>query len=420
MDTDERRYRLVTDRAARGAVYEGHGPQAVYDEESNATIVVYRGDDADPFATWFDHDAGTIGPQTRIGTNPLSNDDNHGPPSLCIDDDGFLYAFYGSHSSDHHLAKSTEPRDPTSWEERGPLTDVPPGTYPMPLLYDGDLYVCYRSGDRYDSTYPAVQYATIVRSTDGGASFEDLGPIIDTTGHPAERSVAYVKDVAERDGRFHVSWFVAHANGTEMSDYTRSNVFHACFDPADGRIYGVDGTAFGSTIDWQDMQHPTIRAFDGDDANHPKHVLTDDGVAILYTHFDPDRDEIRWQVTTWDGAGWRTEQVGDAVANHLFDGGYPRVTDDGDLEVHVVTGDGSETRRYGPGRGGDFAVYRKRADGAWTRYPIASADRERRFSRVTVVANGRDEFASLFAEASDDPEDFAVSLYAADLTGFEE
>ena len=77
-------YGRVTDRAGRGAVYEGQYPQALYDEETNTTYVVYRGPSADPYATAYDHDAGSFLDPTKIGVNPIPDDDNHGVPSVGV------------------------------------------------------------------------------------------------------------------------------------------------------------------------------------------------------------------------------------------------------------------------------------------------------------------------------------------------
>ena len=95
MDADERRYRLVIDRAARGAVCEGHGPQAVYEGIERYRRLPRRR--RRPVRDLVRPRVGDDRPQTRIGRNPLSNDDNHGPPSLCIDDDDCTRLF--SHAS---------------------------------------------------------------------------------------------------------------------------------------------------------------------------------------------------------------------------------------------------------------------------------------------------------------------------------
>lgn len=417
-------YGTVTASAGRGAVYEGHGPQAVYDDSTDVTYIAYRGPDADPYATRFDHGAGRFDEPVRIGTNPLPNEDNHGPPSICIDDDGYVIAFYGSHGGRHRIARTSEPYDVSSWTDLGTVDDAPPGTYPSPVVYENDVYVLYRAGPEWDSTdYPSAQYGTIARSSDRGESFEDLGPILDSTGHPDELSITYVKDFGVRDGRFHLSWFICHDHAVGRGRLTsgesqyRSGIYHAVYDPAEDAIFAMDGTRFEPPLSWPEMTGTAVEAFGGTDVNHPKHVLSPDGPEILFTHYDPasqnqtdETSRIEWLVSSWRD-GWRVERIEDVFATHLFDGGYPRLTEDGDFEAHVVTG-GSDPSLVDGNRGGDFEVFR-RIDGGWHRRTVAAADEVGRpLSRVSTVANGRDEFASLFVPASDDAADFDLPLFA--------
>lgn len=419
MTADGRPYGTVTESAGRGAVYEGHGPQALYDEASDATYVAYRGPDADPYATRFDHGTRSFDEPTRVGTNPLAPEDNHGPPSVCVDDDGHVLAFYGSHGTHHRVARTREPHDVSAWVDLGPMDDVPAGTYPFPVSHDGDVYVLYRAGPGWDETaYPSAQYATLVRSDDGGRSFQDLGPVLDTTGHPDELSVTYPKDLSVRDGRFHLTWLVCHDHAvpTTAASQHRSGVYHAVYEPAAGELLALDGTRFEPPLTWAEMDGTAVEAFDGTDVNHPKHVLGEAGPEILYAHYDPatvnfadGTSRIEWLVSSWRDGRWRTERIEGVFATHLFDGGYPRYNESGEFEAHVVTG-GSDPDLVDGTRGGDFEVV-TRGDG-WRRRAVATARTEGPLSRVTTVENGRDEFASLFVPASDDPADFDLPLFA--------
>lgn len=413
---------VVTDEAGRGAVYEGHGPQGLYDEETHTTYVVYRGPDADPYATAFDHAEETFATPSRIGTNPLNDRDNHGPPSVMIDDDGYLIVFYGSHGRYHQIARSSEPYAIDEWEDLGEMDDVVGGTYPNPINYDGDIYVMYRAGPTWDGTeYPSAQFATIAKTSDRGDSFEDLGPIIDSTGHPDPISITYVKDIEERDGRFHISWFICHDHAVPVTadGQHRSGIYHALYDPAEDAMYDLAGNRYERPITWEDMQGTPITVFDSMDVNHPKHVVTEEGPIILYGHYDPatinfedDTSRIEWLVSSWrEGYGWWTERLVDVWATHLFDGGYPRLNEDGQFEAHIVTG-GEDQSLVDGSRGGNFEVFRK-ANGEWQRETVATADEMGvPLSRVSTVKNGRDAFASMFQPRSSDAAAFDIPLYA--------
>ena len=412
---------VVTEAAGRGAVYEGHGPQAQYDADANTTFVTYRGPDADPHATAFDHDSRTFAEPTRIGTNPLRPEDNHGPPAICIDDDGYVYAFYGSNGSHHLLARTRDPHDVSSWVDLGALEGIPPGSYPSPRVADdGSIYLFYRGWPPSpDGVYPTGQYGTVARSTDG-ESFEHLGPIVDTSGHPDEMSSTYVKDATIRDGRLHLTWFICrdHATSTTAASQHRYGVFHVTYDPRSDALIDLAGNRYEPPLTWPEMDGTPVEAVGWLDVNHPKHVLTGDGPAILYTHYDPaspnfedGTSRIEWLVTSWRGERWRTERLPDAFATHLFDGGYPRINEAGQLEAHVVTG-GSNPELVDGKRGGNFAVF-TRTDSGWEQTGgVTAADAGKPLSRVSTVANGRDEFASLVVPASEDATEFDLPLFA--------
>lgn len=421
MTDSQQRYGVVTEEAGRGAVYEGHGPQAVYDEDTHTTYVVYRGPDADPYATAYDHDTGAFAEPTRIGENPLSNQDNHGPPSVVIDDDGHMLAFYGSHGQYHQVARTTSPKDVSDWENLGEMNDVPGGTYPSPVRYDGDVYVLYRAGPPWDKpTYPSAQYATLVRTSDGGRSFEDLGPILDVSGHPDEISICYVKDISIRDDRFHVTWFVCHDHAAPVTAASqhRSGIYHGVYDPNDGSMYDLAGNEYEAPLTWEEMQGTPVQAFDAMDVNHPKHAQLEAGPAILFGNHDPaspnfedGTSRMEWLVAFWRDGRWRIERITDAFATHLFDGGYARVNEDGQLECHIITG-GDDPDLVDGSRGGDFEVATYTGDG-FERDVVASAEAVGQpLSRVTTVEHGRDEFASLFQPASDDAATFDIPLFA--------
>lgn len=413
------RYGLVTESAGRGAVYESQNPQAIYHEPTDTTYVVYRGDDADPFATAYDHERGEFAAPTRIGENPLPNTDNHGPPAICITDEGYVVAFYGSHGRNHQIARTRRPADVTEWEDLGEMDDVPGGTYPSPVAHEGEIYVLYRAGPGwYDRTYPSAQFGTIVRSTDRGDSFEDLGPIVDVTGFPDEMAIAYMKDLSVVDGRLHLSWVICHDHAipTTAAAQHRSGAYHAVYDPQTDQIADLAGNRYDPPLTWSDMDGTPIQALDRQDINHPKHAHLPDGPGLLFPHHVPittGRDDgtsrVEWLVAFWTGR-WEVRRIEGALATHLFDGGYPRINESGEYEAYIVTG-GSDPDLVDGGRGGDFEVATYTDDG-FERRVIATADEVGPVSRVTTVHNGRDEFSALFQPASDSATDFDVPLYA--------
>jgi hypothetical protein len=404
-------YTRITDDAGRGAVYQAQNPQAVYLPDRGETIIAYRGDDSDPFVTRYDHAIGEFEDPVRVGTNPLVDTDNHGPPSMCADGEGYVYLFYGAHNSPIRVARNVEPGRIDEWEHRSRIDD-PDGSYPQPVATDGDLLVFYRAGGGHGPPYeyPQHEYGTVARSGDGGDSWSDLGPVVDATGHPDRAIDAYVMDGDLADGEFRLTWCLAHG---EVHDGVRAHAFHAAFDPGAERVSALDGTDFGGTVTWSDMEGSALQAFEGQHATSPKHAFGET-THVTTTYLEPGRDLLERRVATWDdeAGDWHVEAVGDSLTNHMYSGCYPRVNDDGNLEVHAITGEGRTTVLKGSHRGGDFAVF-VRGDDGWNRQPVCSADDvDRQLSRISTVRDGSDELASVFVEAENDPEAFDLSLFA--------
>jgi hypothetical protein len=387
-------YSLVVRGVGSPSVGYPQGPQAEYVDSENTTFVVYRGHDADPFATYYDHDTERWGPQTRIGTNDLPNDDRHGMPALAIDSAGTIYVTFGFHrNADLQMAKSSNAYDTENWTSLGDITSIEKGAYPSPAVDDSDnVWILYRtrgSGPHDNDTYPAHEYATLVKSTDGGSTWTDEGPIIDTTGHPDSESDAYVSELRFVDGNLHFSWTVAHGSG---HNGTRSNSYHAYYDISAGSVKDLSGTSYGSTITWNQMSGSNAEAFSGDTVNTPKFAVDRDTVYQVFP-FD-NSGTVEWRVATWSGGSWSVEQVGSAVANDSYVLGSPRVNDAGDLEVHVVENDGSTaTTNTGANRVGSYSVYTL-SGGSWsgeTIIPVSDGERGQWVGFGVVVPRNSDD-----------------------------
>lgn len=402
---------VITDSASRSAIYGFVNPQAEYVEGENTTFVVYRGDDADPFATAYDHDSRSWSPHVRIATNPLPNTDEHGIPGLCIDDNGTLHVFFGSHSTEIQYASSDSAYDVSSWTSTG-LSSVPDGTYNSPLADGNDLYVLYRADGGHGSPYPSHSYATIIRSTDGGSSWTDIGPVIDTTGHPDTDSDAYVGDFDVGPSGLHLSWIIA--TGSSHDD-TRKNMYHAVYDPVGGHMATVSGSSLGSTITWS--QHSQVEVYNGDFTDIPRHAFAPDGtVYVSFNAYNSSDDVIEWKRAWYDG-GWTVEQIGGAITNHWANYGDIRFDDNGTFEAHLITGDGSyaNTGSGSGASGGSYQRYRE-SGGSWDVDTLIAADDGFASARVSCVRDGSDAFAALSTEQLDTPDLWNASLYATGAT----
>lgn len=399
---------LFTNRGARHAVTGNHGKQAEYIEEKSTTFVVIRGDLGQQYALKYDHDTGKRSPHYQIDEDHLA-DDRHATPSMVVDDDGIIHVFYSSHNSPHYYARTENPYDITSWEQMGEMTEIPEGTYPIPLVYENDVYVLYRSGGNTDGTsshgdtYPAHEFATIVQSEDGGDTWEDLGPVIDVTEHEQDCADAYITDFDERDGKFHISWFVA--NGDNHDDY-HSDAYHAYYDPKTQEMYDLAGKSYGKTVSWEQREEGVVRVFNGEYVTPVKHALGEDETYVVFGAENPDQGEVQYYYATYDD-GWDVEAIPQATCNYKWKKCDTRISDEGYLEAHLITdNDGvlhlQNGRRHSVG---NYDVYVRDDAGEWTQNRLVeryyheggSVVREGA-ENIAVVRNGTDKFAALGAE----------------------
>jgi hypothetical protein len=158
-------------------------PAGIY--HKGITYVCYQGSLEDPYIASYNHTTGEWKGPFKAGVSEMGKDpnrpkkiDNHGKPSMIIDDAGYIHITFGGHGGmrkhgnnplgnysygkNMHVV-SQKPLDISSWEQ---LDNIPPfGTYNQFIKMDnGDIYLFYRHGaHRSDWVYQV--------STDNGRTF---------------------------------------------------------------------------------------------------------------------------------------------------------------------------------------------------------------------------------------------------------
>ena len=214
------------DNALGNAVAIIQQPAGVH--KNGITYVSYQGALEDPYVAAYNHAAQQwTGPYKAgvsiMGKDPSRKIDNHGKPTMVIDDEGYIHIFFGGHGGtaeqhgdnplgNHHYGENKHvvtkrPLDITEWEE---LDTIPPfGTYNQVVKMDnGDIYLFYRHGaHRSDWVYHV--------STDNGRNF---GPAISFLKHKRRKDVEGVD-----------SWYpwVGRGDGDEI---IVSFDYHLCWD----------------------------------------------------------------------------------------------------------------------------------------------------------------------------------------------
>ncbi|MCK4634745.1 MAG: BNR-4 repeat-containing protein, partial [Candidatus Aenigmarchaeota archaeon] len=226
-----------SESGTRVPIYHAAFPEAWY--ENGRTYVVYQGDSMDPYATYYNHFTNTWADDVKVGDNPLTGDDSHGAPAMCIADDGYIHVWYGAHNSYLQKANSTNPYNISSWNDEGNWGPSD-ATYPVCSKTDnGGMYVFYR---RTFATDNRPWYYK--RSTDNGTTWETEHKIIDTTdGNLGEE---YLYGIAYESGteKIHLSW----SEATHSGSVPRRNVYYAYLNTTDENLYNITGYNLGTTI----------------------------------------------------------------------------------------------------------------------------------------------------------------------------
>ena len=160
-------------------------PAGIY--HKGVTYVCYQGPLEDPYVAAYHHETKEWKGPYQAGVSEMGKDpkrkkkiDNHGKPSMIIDDADYIHITFGGHGGtrehgenplgNHHYGRnlhavSKKPLDISGWEM---LDNIPPfGTYNQFMKMDnGDLYLFYRHGaHRSNWIYQ--------KSTDNGRTFDE-------------------------------------------------------------------------------------------------------------------------------------------------------------------------------------------------------------------------------------------------------
>ncbi len=273
------------DNGLGNAVAVVQHPAGEYHE--GITYVSYQGPLEDPYVAAYNHDTGKWTGPVKAGVSDMGKDpdrtpriDNHGKPTLIIDDEGYIHVFFGGHGGmpihgenplgNHHYGRnkhvvSKSPLDISSWEE---LDTIPPfGTYNQAVKMDnGDIYLFYRHGaHRSDWVFH--------KSIDNGRSF---APPVSFLKHKRRDDLAAVDSwyawVGKGDGDeiivsydYHLCWD-GDAGRNGMGHTTeRRNVYYMVMNTNDDSWHNVRGETLEIPIVRENANEMTFVADTGDE-----------------------------------------------------------------------------------------------------------------------------------------------------------
>lgn len=201
--------------------------------KNGITYVSYQGPKEDPLVAAYNHKTKTWQGPYQAGISDLGKKstkkfriDNHGKPTMLIDDLGYIHIFYGGHGAGAKYGKnpygrgglgrnkhavSKRPFDISEWQNLDNVSIF--GTYNQAIKMDnGDIYLIYRHGaHRSDWVYQ--------KSSDHGRTFEPAVP--------------FLKHKARTDIPAADSWYIWASKG-QGDDIILSYDYHVCWFRGEG------------------------------------------------------------------------------------------------------------------------------------------------------------------------------------------
>lgn len=328
----------------QGAVYCGpmatycawHRPMAIYSEDTNRSYFVYGSAGNRPTISYYDHASGEWAYPVVIGDNP--DGDAHRNPTLLIDQDGYLYMFWGAHGHESFISRSVRPHDISEWELRSALEEMG-ATYPQPwMLREGEIFVSYRKA-------PGWRCRT---STDGAQSWSD--PIdITAFGMPddargcAEYSIygSTVADEGPYPRTMHFAFSRLGAGTAEEMEQKalwarRYNLYYTRSEDAGRTWLRSDGSEYDLPID---EEHAELLYDSGTRGVWIKDIQIDPAgnPLILFLEGEVETFHAWWKVARVTPDGWQIVDV--TESDHMYDTGAIMVFGEGDIRIWGASGD---------------------------------------------------------------------------------
>ncbi|MGJ8691807.1 MAG: BNR-4 repeat-containing protein [Thalassotalea sp.] len=320
--------------------------------KNGITYVSYQGPLEDPYVASYNHETKEWAGPYKAGNSALGKDlqqpknvDNHGKPTMVIDDLGYIHVFFGGHGGDKRYGKNKlgdthyaankhivtkKPYDISAWEELDNIT--PFGTYNQAVKMDnGDIFLFYRHGaHRSNWVYQ--------KSTDHGRTFE--------------APVSILKTKKRHDIEASDSWY-AFASKGQNDDIIISYDYHVCWK----RGAGVNGR--GHTTERHDAYYMVF-----DTKKNSWRNVQGESLTMPLTREVSDEKTL---VARTGGVGYWSFNG----SSHLDEKGYPHIGINIGKDLGEKTGGAKQTSHYRwTGKewvGGEPVYAQARVDGTDTR-----------------------------------------------------
>lgn len=338
----------------------------------------YQGSNLRPWAFTYNPKTGEKTGPVSIGGSGLTGD-SHGAPTMCIDDNGYIYVFWGCHTSYCYYRRSTNPYDISAWETQGQIATYV--TYPSIFKLGSNWYLFHRT----QSTYPlgwgynrTPDFSTWYGTTEVIKSSYSSDAYYATLGQSA-------------NGNIHITWCIWDGS-IYKNLYYAYTADMATWRKADGTAYGSlpINTAGAECVYTSDPNN--LRTQTGDiqfDSNNRPHIIFN--------------DNWTWRHAGWDGTEWTVSAISSDATNNLHVSSTLIILADNDFRVFLnysPVGDSGGTKA-------DIREYKSADGGAtWTRQNVLAGSMYRGcFNRIH---NGIEGARFMCAGSERDPNDICI------------
>jgi hypothetical protein len=196
----------------------------------------------EPMVWAYDHESKTWEGPVQVGENQLPPSDQHGNPSLIVDDAGYIHVWYGGHgnrTSEHVYARSARPGDISEWIHPDFDTKL---TYPMPtVLSDGTVAVMYRRGNH---SMPGSDPWLYRFSKDNGKTWSEPRVIVQRMARRNGKADVYCVPV-KFPGRDRIAVGISdeYHEGSKHWRHTTDGLFYLEYDATEDKIHNAAGEA---------------------------------------------------------------------------------------------------------------------------------------------------------------------------------
>lgn len=372
-----------------------HRPMAVHVASQAKTYFVFGNAKNSPTISYYDHRTRQFAAPVVLGAN--RNGDAHRNPTLLIDEQGFLYVFYGAHGDVTHVVKSVESYRIDRWRTMVDFDQR--NTYPQPWqLRSAELFVSFRG---------MIGWA-FRRSTDGGQSWLPAEGFIHFP-----RCAIYAITIAETGSyprRVHIAWSKL-GGGTPEEVATkhvwarRYNVYYACSDDAGVTWKRSDGTTYRLPIDETQAE----KLYDsGEHGVWLKDIQLDPQGKPLILFVDSECRTYagRWKIARQE-AGWQIADM--APSDHMYDDGAMVIRGEKDYWIYAPTGVSQPHED-----GGEIEAWQSTDRGAtWTRIAPLTTNSPFSHNNAKTVLGGAPDFRVFwsYGDSVAPPRSRAVDLY---------